>query len=111
MPCSPSVGGPAKGQLVRELDALGGEMARVTDRSGTQFRILNASKGPAVRSSRAMCDKQEYHLVMRGVLERQQGLDLRQGRGERLVWGGGRVGGPLNHQRALFGPPASPIPR
>jgi len=98
MPCSPSVGGTAKGQLVRELDALGGEMARVTDRSGTQFRILNASKGPAVRSSRAMCDKREYHLVMRRVLEGQQGLDLRQGRVERLVVEGGRVVGLVDHE-------------
>src|SRR3990172_2519513 len=89
MPCSPSVGGTAKGQLVRELDALGGEMARVTDGSGMQFRLLNASKGPAVWSSRVMCDKREYHRAMRAVLEGQAGLDLMRGRVDRLVGGGG----------------------
>lgn len=102
MPCSPSIGGTAKGQLVREIDALGGEMARVTDRTGIQFRILNASKGPAVRSSRVMCDKRNYHLAMREVLEGQQGLDLRQGRVERLVVEGGRIIGIVDHEGTFF---------
>lgn len=93
MSCSPAVGGTGKGQLVRELDALGGEMARVTDRSALQFRVLNASKGPAVRSTRAMCDKRSYHLAMRQVLEGQAGLDLVAGSVERLVVEGGRVTG------------------
>ncbi len=102
MPCSPSVGGTAKGQLVREIDALGGEMAKVTDRSGMQFRILNASKGPAVRSSRAMCDKRHYHLAMRNILEGQAGLDLLQGRVERLIVEGGRVVGLVGHDGTFF---------
>jgi tRNA uridine 5-carboxymethylaminomethyl modification enzyme len=102
MPCSPSIGGTAKGQLVRELDALGGEMARVTDRTGVQFRTLNASKGPAVRSSRVMCDKRHYHLAMRGVLEAQAGLDLRQGRVERLVVEAGRIIGLVDHDGTFF---------
>jgi tRNA uridine 5-carboxymethylaminomethyl modification enzyme len=102
MPCSPSIGGTAKGQLVREIDALGGEMARVTDRTGVQFRILNASKGPAVRSSRAMCDKRNYHRAMRGVLEEQGGLDLRQGRVERLIVEEGRITGLVDHEGTVF---------
>lgn len=102
MPCSPSIGGTAKGQLVREIDALGGEMARVTDRTGVQFRTLNASKGPAVRSSRVMCDKRQYHLAMRRVVEGQEGLDLRQGRVERLIVERGRIVGLVDHQDTFF---------
>jgi tRNA uridine 5-carboxymethylaminomethyl modification enzyme len=102
MPCSPSVGGTGKGQLVREIDALGGEMARVTDRTGTQFRLLNASKGPAVWSSRAMCDKRQYHLAMRGVLEGQPGLELLQARVDRLVLEGSRVVGLVAHDGTCF---------
>jgi tRNA uridine 5-carboxymethylaminomethyl modification enzyme len=103
MPCSPSVGGTAKGQLVRELDALGGEMARVTDGSGMQFRLLNASKGPAVWSSRVMCDKREYHRAMRAVLEGQAGLDLMRGRVDRLVVEGGRIVGLVDHDGTFRG--------
>lgn len=102
MPCSPSVGGTAKGQLVREIDALGGEMARVTDLTGTQFRTLNASKGPAVRSSRAMCDKHQYHRAMRAVLGAETGLDLLQGRVERLIVEGGRISGLECHDGTFF---------
>jgi tRNA uridine 5-carboxymethylaminomethyl modification enzyme len=93
MSCSPSVGGTAKGQLVKEIDALGGEMARVTDRTGLQFRTLNASKGPAVQSSRVVCDKVQYRLAMRAVLEGQGSLELRQGTVERLIVEGGRIVG------------------
>ncbi|MFQ5847964.1 MAG: tRNA uridine-5-carboxymethylaminomethyl(34) synthesis enzyme MnmG [Candidatus Methylomirabilales bacterium] len=103
MPCSPSIGGTAKGQLVREIDALGGEMARVTDRSGMQFRLLNASKGPAVRSSRVMCDKRDYHLAMRRVVEGQEGLDLVQGRVERLIMEGGRIFGVEGQEGTFVG--------
>ncbi len=103
MPCSPSIGGTAKGQLVREIDVLGGEMGRVTDRTGIQFRILNASKGPAVRSSRVMCDKRNYHLAMREVLEGQEGLDLHQGRVERLIVERGRIVGLVDHEGTFFG--------
>ena len=102
MSCSPAVGGTGKGQLVREVDALGGEMARVTDRSAVQFRVLNASKGPAVRSTRAMCDKGNYHVAMRQVLEGQPGLDLLQGSVERLAVEDDRVVGLVDQQGTFF---------
>ncbi|MCK9582453.1 MAG: tRNA uridine-5-carboxymethylaminomethyl(34) synthesis enzyme MnmG [Endomicrobiales bacterium] len=76
MSCNPAIGGIAKGQIVRELDAMGGEMAKVTDEAGLQFRMLNLSKGPAVWSPRAQCDKKLYHQLMRSVLETQENLDL-----------------------------------
>ncbi|HEX8981942.1 MAG TPA: tRNA uridine-5-carboxymethylaminomethyl(34) synthesis enzyme MnmG [Ktedonobacterales bacterium] len=79
MPCNPSIGGPAKGHLVREIDALGGEMGRNTDRTFIQMRLLNTGKGPAVQALRAQCDKQAYRLSMKYALESQTGLDLRQG--------------------------------
>src|SRR5215475_13272165 len=78
MPCNPSVGGPAKGHLVREIDALGGEMARNTDRTFIQIRLLNTGKGPAVQALRAQCDKQAYRLGMKFALEAQHGLLLKQ---------------------------------
>ena len=102
MPCSPSIGGTGKGQLVREIDALGGEMARVSDQSAVQFRVLNASKGLAVRSTRAMCDKRSYHLAMRKVLVDQEGLDLLQGSVEQLVAEGGRMVGLVNQEGTFF---------
>ncbi|HIJ96050.1 MAG TPA: tRNA uridine-5-carboxymethylaminomethyl(34) synthesis enzyme MnmG [Desulfuromonadales bacterium] len=79
MSCNPSIGGLAKGHLVKEIDALGGEMAKNIDATGIQFRILNTRKGPAVRASRAQADKQLYRLRMKSVLERQLNLDLKQG--------------------------------
>jgi tRNA uridine 5-carboxymethylaminomethyl modification enzyme len=79
MPCNPSVGGPAKGHVVREIDALGGEMARNTDRTSIQIRMLNVSKGPAVQVPRAQCDKKLYALSMKSVLENTPNLDLKQG--------------------------------
>lgn len=79
MPCNPSVGGPAKGQLVREVDALGGEMARCIDHTSLHVRWLNESKGPAVRALRAQADKRAYALRMKATLESQAGLALRQG--------------------------------
>lgn len=85
MPCSPSIGGMAKGQLVREIDALGGEMAKVADQSAIQYRVLNTKKGPAVQSSRTQNDKQRYHMAMKAVIERQPNLDVKQGLVERLV--------------------------
>ena len=78
MPCNPSIGGPAKGHLVREIDALGGEMGRVTDQTFIQVRMLNTGKGPAVQAPRAQCDKRLYSSTMKHVLERQPGLDLKQ---------------------------------
>lgn len=79
MSCNPSIGGLAKGHLVKEIDALGGEMAKNIDATGIQFRILNTKKGPAVRASRAQADKQLYRLRMKRVLEQQNNLDLKQG--------------------------------
>lgn len=79
MSCNPSIGGLAKGHLVKEIDALGGEMAKNIDATGIQFRILNTKKGPAVRASRAQADKQLYRLRMKRVLEQQTNLDLKQG--------------------------------
>jgi len=78
MPCNPSIGGPAKGHLVREIDALGGEMGKVTDQTFIQIRMLNTGKGPAVQAPRAQCDKKIYSSTMKHVLERQPNLDLKQ---------------------------------
>jgi len=78
MSCNPAVGGLAKGHLVREVDALGGEMAKNIDATGIQFRRLNTKKGPAVQSSRAQADKEQYRLRMKSVLERQENLDIKQ---------------------------------
>jgi tRNA uridine 5-carboxymethylaminomethyl modification enzyme len=91
MSCNPAIGGVAKGHLVKELDALGGEMASVADETGIQFRRLNASKGPAVRSTRAQADKRRYRDAMRMRLEGQAGLALRQGEVARLHVENGRV--------------------
>ena len=97
MPCSPSIGGMAKGQLVREIDALGGEMAKATDRSAIQYRTLNTKKGPAVHSTRTQNDKQRYHAVMKQAVETQPGLDLKQAMIERLQVEGDRVVGVVDH--------------
>ena len=93
MPCSPSIGGMAKGQLVKELDALGGEMAKITDKTAISFRTLNTKKGPAVHSSRTQNDKMRYHMAMKAVIESQPNLDLKQTMVERLVVEGNRVRG------------------
>src|SRR5258708_5058570 len=85
MSCNPAVGGIAKGHLVREVDALGGIMAEVTDAVGIQFRLLNASRGPAVWSPRAQCDKQQYRIKMREVLESQANLHIRQAEVAELI--------------------------
>jgi len=93
MPCSPSIGGMAKGQLVKEIDALGGEMAKITDKTAIQYRTLNTKKGPAVHSSRTQNDKIRYHMAMKAVIEKQSNLDLKQAMVERLVVEGGRIAG------------------
>ena len=93
MSCNPAVGGLAKGQLVREIDALGGEMARNIDATGIQFRRLNTKKGPAVWSSRAQADMFRYARRMRGVLEHQPNLSIRQAMVERIVVENARVAG------------------
>ncbi len=93
MSCNPAIGGLAKGHLVREIDALGGEMGRNIDATGIQFRLLNTKKGPAVRSSRAQADRDLYRLRMKQVLEEQERLDLQQGQVVRLLIDGERVTG------------------
>ena len=93
MPCSPSIGGMAKSQLVKEIDALGGEMAKVTDLSAIQYRTLNTKKGPAVQSTRTQNDKLRYHSVMKAALEKQPRLDLKQMLVESLLQENGRVAG------------------
>lgn len=93
MSCNPAIGGVAKGHIVREIDALGGEMARVTDETGIQFRMLNTSKGPAVWAPRAQCDKRVYAMTMKNVLESAPNLDLKQGEVKELLVNGASVEG------------------
>jgi tRNA uridine 5-carboxymethylaminomethyl modification enzyme len=88
MSCNPAIGGIAKGHLVREVDALGGIMGEITDAVGIQFRLLNTSRGPAVWSPRAQCDKQAYRLKMREVLESQPNLKIKQAEVAELIVGG-----------------------
>ena len=103
MPCSPSIGGMAKGQLVKEIDALGGQMAQVTDQTAIQYRTLNTKKGPAVHSTRTQNDKARYHAAMKNVLERTPRLDLKQAMIERLVVEDGRVVGVTDHTGFGYG--------
>src|SRR5690606_28274920 len=93
MACNPAIGGVAKGHLVKEIDALGGAMGEVADATGIQFRRLNASKGPAVRSTRVQSDKRRYRETMRARLEAQPGLSLRQAEATVLLVDDGRVVG------------------
>jgi tRNA uridine 5-carboxymethylaminomethyl modification enzyme len=93
MSCNPAIGGIAKGHLVKEIDALGGEMGRNTDRSGIQFRFINTSKGPAVRALRAQCDKSLYRMAMQETLVSQDHLTLAEGVVDRLLVAGGTVTG------------------
>jgi tRNA uridine 5-carboxymethylaminomethyl modification enzyme len=93
MSCNPAVGGIAKGHLVKEIDALGGEMGRNTDRAGIQFRMINTSKGPAVRALRAQCDKRLYRQAMQETLRAQAGLTIARGTADRVLTQGGRVTG------------------
>jgi tRNA uridine 5-carboxymethylaminomethyl modification enzyme len=85
MSCNPAIGGLAKGQLVREIDALGGLMGRLADSAGIQFRILNRSRGPAVWGPRAQCDRSRYAAIARAALEETAGLDVREGMAESLL--------------------------
>ena len=93
MSCNPAIGGIAKGHLVREIDALGGIMGEVTDAVGIQFRLLNTSRGPAVWSPRAQCDKKQYRLKMRELLEKEPNLRILQAEVAQLAISDGRVRG------------------
>ncbi|MBN2372629.1 tRNA uridine-5-carboxymethylaminomethyl(34) synthesis enzyme MnmG [bacterium] len=97
MPCSPSIGGIAKGQLVKEIDALGGIMAKVADQTAIQFRVLNTSKGPAVHGTRTQNDRHLYHTAVKSILERHPDLDIRQAMVERLIVEDGRVAGLIDN--------------
>ena len=102
MSCNPAIGGIGKGHLVKEIDALGGEMGRAIDETGIQFRTLNTKKGPAVRASRAQADKALYRQRMKRVLENSPNLTLRQGSIERLIVEGGKVEGVETQIGELF---------
>jgi tRNA uridine 5-carboxymethylaminomethyl modification enzyme len=110
MPCNPSIGGPAKGHLVREIDALGGEMGRNTDRTFIQIRLLNSGNGPAVQALRAQCDKQTYRLSMKFALEAQANLTLKQATIARLAsevdaGGRARITGVVTQDGAAYAAP------
>ncbi len=102
MSCNPAVGGLAKGHLVREIDALGGEMAKNIDATGIQFRRLNTKKGPAVQSSRAQADKEQYRLRMKKVLERQENLHVKQAMVDALLVEDSRVQGVITSIEERF---------
>src|SRR6476661_8634832 len=102
MSCNPAVGGIGKGHLVREIDALGGAMARATDAAGIQFRMLNASKGPAVRATRAQADRQLYRQAIRSTLENQPNLALFQQEAADLGVEGDRVRGVVTVTGIVF---------
>ncbi|MDD2276779.1 MAG: tRNA uridine-5-carboxymethylaminomethyl(34) synthesis enzyme MnmG [Smithellaceae bacterium] len=103
MSCNPAIGGLAKSQLVKEVDALGGEMGRITDKTAVHFRLLNASKGPAVQSTRMQCDKQLYRLTMKATVENQANLHIRQAMVESLVVEDGKVAGVLDASGHFYG--------
>ncbi|HIF3979678.1 TPA: tRNA uridine-5-carboxymethylaminomethyl(34) synthesis enzyme MnmG [Listeria monocytogenes] len=102
MPCNPSVGGPAKGVVVREIDALGGEMGRNTDKTYIQMRMLNTGKGPAVRALRAQADKWDYQHEMKHTIEKEENITLRQGLVDRLVIGDGVCKGVITNSGAIY---------
>ncbi|EAW7243193.1 tRNA uridine-5-carboxymethylaminomethyl(34) synthesis enzyme MnmG [Listeria monocytogenes] len=102
MPCNPSVGGPAKGVVVREIDALGGEMGRNTDKTYIQMRMLNTGKGPAVRALRAQADKWDYQHEMKHTIEKEENITLRQGLVDRLVIEDGVCKGVTTNSGAIY---------
>ncbi|MCG8402235.1 MAG: tRNA uridine-5-carboxymethylaminomethyl(34) synthesis enzyme MnmG [Firmicutes bacterium] len=102
MPCNPAMGGPAKAQLIREIDALGGEIAVNTDLSAIQMRMLNTAKGPAVQAMRAQADKKQYQINMAWTLENQPNLDLKQVMVEKILVEGDRVKGVAGQTGAMF---------
>ena len=102
MPCNPNIGGSSKGHLVRELDALGGEMGKVIDRTFIQSKMLNKSKGPAVHSLRAQADKAVYSRTMRRVLEAQENLEIKQGEVANLLVEDGKITGVQTFSGATY---------
>ncbi|MBS4534953.1 tRNA uridine-5-carboxymethylaminomethyl(34) synthesis enzyme MnmG [Clostridium sp. D2Q-14] len=102
MPCNPSIGGTGKGHLVREIDALGGEMGINIDKTFIQSKMLNTSKGPAVHSLRAQADKRQYHVEMKRTLEDQENLDLKQGEVVNLIVEDGKVNGVITRTGACY---------
>ena len=102
MPCNPAIGGTGKGHLVRELDALGGEMAKAADQACIQYRVLNRGKGPAVHSLRAQADRREYQKIMKHTLETQENLWVKQGEVTRLLTENGQVTGVQTDTGALY---------
>ena len=98
MPCNPNIGGTSKGHLVREIDALGGEMGKNIDRTYIQSKMLNKSKGPAVHSLRAQADKQEYSSSMRKILEETENLTVKQGEVNELLVKNGLILEPPYYQ-------------
>ena len=109
MPCNPAIGGTGKGHLVRELDALGGEMGKAADKACIQYRLLNRGKGPAVHSLRAQADRRLYQAVMKHTLERQENLTLRQGEITEIRLTDGAVSSVVLHTGAVFGVKAAII--
>jgi len=103
MSCNPAIGGLAKSQLVKEIDALGGEMAKIADKSACHFRLLNRSKGPAVQSSRVQCDKQLYRLAMKEVVEKERHLYVRQALIDDLIVEDGRIAGVVDNTGYFYG--------
>jgi tRNA uridine 5-carboxymethylaminomethyl modification enzyme len=102
MPCNPNIGGTSKGHLVREIDALGGEMGKNIDRTFIQSKMLNRSKGPAVHSLRAQADKEEYSRSMRKILAGEQNLDVRQGEVTEIITDGNKVIGVKTFSEAIY---------
>ncbi len=102
MPCNPSIGGPAKGIVVREIDALGGLMGKVIDKTYIQMRMLNTGKGPAVRALRAQADKPLYIQEMKKALEQEPNLTLRQGMVEKLIVEDGKCQGVITETKAIY---------
>lgn len=102
MPCNPSIGGPAKGIVVREIDALGGEMARNIDKTYIQMRMLNTAKGPAVRALRAQADKHLYSNEMKRTIEKTENLDLKQSIVDELIVEDGQIQGVLTNTGAIY---------
>lgn len=102
MSCNPSIGGVAKGQIVREIDALGGEMGKITDAAALNYHMLNTGKGPAVHSPRVQCDKKMYQFAFKHALEKQDGLDVLQDEVKEIVFDGAAIKGALTLRETLY---------